>query len=53
MKKSKVQLLEIIKITAGGFHCWLKSTVGVIRKNNSDVSESLWKKFKKQEHGDR
>jgi len=47
MKKQKVQLFEIIKITAGGLHCWLKSTVGIIRKNNSDVPGSLWTKFNK------
>ena len=33
-----VHLIEKIKDTAGGFHSWWKSDVGIIRKPNSSIS---------------
>ena len=33
-----VQLYEKIKDTAGGFHSWWKSDVGIIRKPNNKIS---------------
>lgn len=32
MKKVKVILGKLVKITAGGFHAWYESNVGLIRK---------------------
>ena len=32
-----VQLIEKIKDTAGGFHSWWKSDVGIIRKPNNNI----------------
>ena len=39
------RLFNIISITPGGFHCWCDSSAGVVRKNNSEVSDRLWYKF--------
>ena len=44
-----VEIYEIIKITSGGFHSWCKSNVGIIRKPNINISQSLWNKFKRIE----
>ena len=35
--KMKVKIYKTIKQTAGGFHSWCKSNVGVIRKPNSSI----------------
>ena len=33
-----VQIYKIIKQTAGGFHSWVESSVGIIRKPNSEIN---------------
>ncbi len=33
----KVEIYKVIKITAGGFHSWVKSNVGIIRKPNNKI----------------
>ncbi len=43
--KIKVIIYEILRITAGRFHCWCESNVGVIRKENKNVSDDLWDIF--------
>jgi len=43
--RGKAILFKILNITPGGFHCWLNSNVGRIRKDNINVPESLWDKF--------
>ena len=43
--RGKAILLKIRKITAGGFHCWCDSDVGIIRKPNYAVPEALWDVF--------
>lgn len=45
----KVILSKILKITAGGFHCWCDSNVGIIRKPNHAVPKFLWDTFLGQE----
>jgi hypothetical protein len=32
-----VQIYKVIKQTAGGFHSWVESNVGVIRKPNNKI----------------
>ena len=36
MKKPKIY--EVIKLTSGGFHSWVNSSVGVIRKENRNIN---------------
>ena len=40
-----VRIDKIIKVTAGGFHCWVESDVGLIRKPNHAVPQELWDIF--------
>ena len=32
-----VEIYDIIKTTVGGFHSWVKSNVGIIRKPNNNI----------------
>ncbi len=41
----KVQINKILRITAGRFHCWCDSNVGVIRKPTNAISDFLWDVF--------
>ena len=43
--KKKITIYKILKITAGGFHCWCESNVGVIRKPNNVISDDVWNAF--------
>ena len=43
--RKKVQIYKMLKITAGGFHCWFESNVGVIRKPNNVISDDVWNAF--------
>ena len=43
--KIKVKINKILRITAGKFHCWCDSNVGVIKKENNKVPEFLWNTF--------
>lgn len=46
-KIGKVEIHRILKITAGGFHAWVDSNVGRIRKPiNALVKLSCWFEFK-------
>ena len=40
-----VEINKILKITAGKFHCFCESNVGIIRKPNNVISDSLWNVF--------
>ncbi len=33
----KVEIYKILKTTAGGFHSWCESNVGIIRKPNNKI----------------
>ena len=44
---NKVEIYDIKKRTAGGFHSWVNSNVGLIRKPNKDIPEIT--KIKKEE----
>jgi len=39
--KIPVKIYKVIRITAGGLHCWCDSNVGRIRKENKNVSDYL------------
>ncbi len=46
----KVEIFKQIKTTAGGFHSWVLSNVGIIRKPNNKIiigkeEISWWKRF--------
>ncbi len=41
--KSKYEIYNIIKTTSGGFHSWLNTSIGKIRKPNSEVPNELFK----------
>ena len=43
--KIKVQISKILRITAGKFHCWVDSNVGIIRKPNHAIPKFLWDTF--------
>jgi hypothetical protein len=38
-------LNRIIKRTAGGFHCWVETPIGIIRKLCKDIPQELWDIF--------
>jgi len=40
-----VRIDKIISVTAGRFHCWVESPVGIIRKPNAAVPQDLWDIF--------
>ena len=40
-----VEINKILKITAGKFHCFCESNVGIIRKPNNAVPNFLWNIF--------
>jgi len=42
----KVQISKILRITAGGLHCWCDSNVGIIKKQNVSVADFLWDSFR-------
>ena len=44
--KTPANILKIIKITSGGLHRWCDSDMGKIKKENKNVSQDLWNKFK-------
>lgn len=40
-KIKKVKLIKITKTCPGGFHSWVKSNIGIIRKPNSSIK--IWR----------
>ena len=45
MISEKMRIDRIVRITAGGFHCWVETPVGLIRKPNHAVPQELWDIF--------
>ena len=55
----RVQISKILRITAGGFHSWCESNVGMVRKPNNvileanenalseDIIDEFWQKTEK------
>lgn len=43
-KKGRVEIQEIIRECPGKLHSWVRSSAGVIRKENKNIPEALWKK---------
>lgn len=41
----KAIISKIVKITAGKFHAWCESDVGIIRKPNGNIPKYLWDIF--------
>jgi len=41
----KVIISKILKMTAGHFHCWCDSNVGIIRKENKNIPLNVWNDF--------
>lgn len=46
--KVPVNISKIIRTTAGRFHCWCDSNMGVIRKENRNVPNHLWDEFERK-----
>ena len=44
-KVKKATISKVLRITAGGFHCWCDSDVGIIRKPNNVISDFIWDTF--------
>jgi hypothetical protein len=40
-----MRINRIIKRTAGGFHCWVETPIGIIRKLCKDIPQELWDIF--------
>ena len=49
---SKVEIYKILRTTAGGFHSWCESNVGIIRKPNSAIRFMNVDISKSQDKGD-
>jgi hypothetical protein len=43
--KSKYDIYKIIKITPGGFHCWVDTSIGRIKKPSSKIPDYLFKDY--------
>ena len=42
---NKVKIFKVIRITAGRFHCWYESDVGIIKKENKNIPQLVWEMF--------
>ena len=44
--KKKVEILKVLRILPGGFHCECDSNVGIIKnKENKNVPNNVWNRF--------
>ena len=41
----KIEIIKILSITTGRFHCWCESNIGKIKKENNKVPDRIWAKF--------
>lgn len=41
-RKEKVEILEVLRTCPGGLHSWVHTNIGIIRKHNNNIPDSLF-----------